>query len=146
MIRYLLAANIMPKVEKDHVLLRSIQTIVEDCNGYGPAAKRLGVDKMTVWRFCTSGRAIERNRARLAAAAKRYESESHGTDIIKRLLHFANPDKVTADDLRAIRNFCQKMIALVDAYEKMNEGIALTHAPSHGLSALADPTVPERGN
>ena len=110
----------MPKVQKDDVLLRSIQAIVNECGSCSRAARRLGVDKMTVWRFCTSGRAIERNRVRLADAVKRYENESSSVSIDEKLLHFANRDKVSADDLRVIRNFCQKMIALVDAYEKMN--------------------------
>lgn len=139
-------ANNMPKVQKDNALLRSIQMIVTECKGYSRAAKRLDIDKMMVWRFCTTGRAIERNRARLADAVKRYKSDSKSISIDEELLHFASRDKVTSDDLRVIRHFCQKMISLVDAYEKMNEGAALTEAPPHGLSAISDTTVPERGN
>lgn len=112
----------MPKVQRDDALLRNIEAIAQDCGGYSQAAKRLGVDRVVLWRFCATGCAIERNRVRLAEAAKRYANESSSTNIDEKLLHFANRSNVTTDDLQVIRHFCQKMISLVDAYEKMNEG------------------------
>jgi hypothetical protein len=105
----------MPKVQRDDGLLQRLQTIVKECDGYGRAAKRLGIDKMTVWRFCTRGCAIERTRMRLSEAVKSYEEDPSRIKLNAQLLHFANQDKVTAEDLRVIRHFCQKMISLVDA-------------------------------
>lgn len=136
----------MPKVQKDEALLQSIQAIVKECDGYSRTAKRLDVDRVVLWRFCATGCAIERNHTRLVDAVKRYRNESNKTDFDEKLLHFAKNDKVTADDLRVLRNFCQKMISIVDVYEKMNESAALMQPQPHGLSALSDTTVPERGN
>lgn len=136
----------MPKVQRDEALLERLNMVVKECDGYGRAAKRLGVEKMMVWRFCTNGCAIERTRVRLSEAVKSYERESSRITLNEQLLDFANQDKVTAEDLRVIRHFCQKMIFLVDAYEKMNDEAAQNGTRPQGLSAIPDTTAPERGN
>lgn len=134
----------MPKVQRDELLLKCLQAIVKECDGYGRAAKRLSVDKTTLWRFCTSGRAIERTRLLLSASAKRYEKDTNRFTLGRELSHLPKLETITTDDLQAIRHFCQKMISLVDAYEKMADDERLVSASSEALSVSPDATIPER--
>jgi hypothetical protein len=109
----------MPKTTLDESLTSDVRTFVEDAGSVSAAALRLGVERTMLWRFHSTGRAIERNRLLLRNALDGLENATkpenateHATQSIKVGLR-----TIASDDLTKLRTFFQNMIALVDAYE-----------------------------
>lgn len=116
----------MPKCKPDLALQERAHRFMQD-NGLtvSGAAAKLGVDRTTFWRFCESGRARGDTRALYSAAL-----EKRNTINQKNLAH----DAVKADspmartrrslqgglaghELKLIRNACEGVLVLLDAYE-----------------------------
>ncbi|WP_124470903.1 hypothetical protein [Burkholderia ubonensis] len=109
----------MPKIQPDEALLVEIRSFVRESGGASRAAAALGVEKTLLWRFCSSGRAIERNRSRLRdalsalknATAKRNVAESTAAVAVEAAQH-----QISASNLKEMRALFQNMITLIDAY------------------------------
>lgn len=106
----------MPKVVPDDRLAEQVRTFVDICGGCGSAARKLGVNRASLWRFCQSGRAIPRTRARLIAGLSEQESATEATENATIETTNPVPASISFDDLARLRAFFQTMIMLVDAF------------------------------
>lgn len=122
----------MPRVLEDVKLRDEVRQFVSDTGSISKAAQLLGFDRTTLWRFHNTGCALEQTRLKIQAALKRNESatnaSSHsGTESI--------PGKdlapVLGDELKVMRAFCQKMLAMIDMFEHQ------TSVAAHGATAPA---------
>lgn len=107
----------MPKVLKDEALQNEVREIVREAGGFTAASNLLHVNKVALWRFHETGCAILRTRTIIKNAVEHLKSE---TKFQKRETNEINQQVgVQLADLGVIRSFCQSMIALVDAYERI---------------------------
>lgn len=108
----------MPKVLKDDLLQDEVRAVVRETGSFTAAASMLHISKVTLWRFHETGCAIMRTRLAIREALRRIKSETNFTENVTNSISQEADVQVT--NLRTIRAFCQSMIALVDAYERVN--------------------------
>lgn len=109
----------MPKVQQNADLAIEVNKIVARLGSQASAAKHIGIDKTTLWRFLGTGRVIERNRKLLQQAVANEENE---TPLAANEMH---PERSEAngrasrlpEDLQRIRAMCQSMMTMIDMYE-----------------------------
>jgi len=110
----------MPKLKKDDKLHQDVQNFVQAAGGLPQAARQLGVNRVTLWRFCHTGCAIDRTRHKLSQGISRNKSATseytaHETSTIQTAPRF-----VSDEDLKTMRLFCNGMMALIDMYEQLS--------------------------
>jgi hypothetical protein len=122
----------MPRVSKDVELHGEVRAFVSNSGGVAKAARLLGFDRSTLWRFLKTGCALEQTRLKIQAGLKRNESATNAPlrNRMEAVLD-KEPVPVLGDELKVMRAFCQKMMALIDMYEHQ---VSLA---SHGASASA---------
>lgn len=108
----------MPRVETDEALLREVRRYVESAGGVTKAARALGMDRSTLWRYLQSGSAIERNRAKLRQVARSQENETTAQEsATNEQLPAASLAGCSIDELRKVRSMCRQAVMVIDWYE-----------------------------
>lgn len=107
----------MPKVNKDNELFEKVVAIIRSVGSVSEAARRLGVNKATLWRFSKGGRAIGRTRAALVQALALIESETARPSEPHRSQE-RGIEGFPVEDLRGMRELCNRMVAWIDMAEK----------------------------
>jgi hypothetical protein len=107
----------MPKIQPDHDLLFQVNKIVEKYGGCSPAAKYIGVDKATLWRFLKTGCAIERTRTTLRKAVELRKSATSIGGGGENETNLGKLATLSLDDLQRIKSMFQTMILVIDSYE-----------------------------
>lgn len=112
----------MPKCERDSELQAAIQNYIE-ANGLTPggAARRLGLERSKLWRFCQTGRAHGNTRASYRAALAREVQKTATLVADKAPVRAASfneaPGLPNERELKQIKKTCEGLLALVSAYE-----------------------------
>lgn len=113
----------MPKCATDPVLLEQmIDFIREHQLTVSAAATHLGVDRTTLWRFCTSGKAREDTKALYRESLIKCNTitatnTAHHKELIEGRKHLALQETLTERQLNQIRKACEGVLALLVAYE-----------------------------
>lgn len=117
-----MALGVMPKCESDPELQAAVHAFIkEHALTPGGAARRLGVERSKLWRFCQTGRAHEKTKSSYRAALTR-EAHKNATSVAvdsapaKRSLSEA-PGLPDERELKQIKKACEGLLALVHAYE-----------------------------
>lgn len=120
----------MPKVLEDVKLRDEVRQFVSNAGSISKAAQILGFDRTTLWRFHSTGCALEQTRLKIQAALKRNVS---ATNAAQRNSTESTLGKdlapVLGDELKVMRAFCQKMLAMIDMFEHQASQAA------HGVAA-----------
>jgi len=127
----------MPKLKKDDKLHQDVQNFVQAAGGLPQAAQQLGVGRVTLWRFCKTGCAIDRTRHRLSQGISRNKSATTESPAYETTTTQAPPRFVSDGDLKTMRLFCNGMMALIDMYEQLSLSRGATHiaVPSERANA-----------
>lgn len=110
----------MPKVQTDQLLHSEVSAFIDEVGGVARAAKLLGLERSTLWRFRKSGCALERTRKTISEAMKMRNKNATSASI--RDAHGTKAEDYVSlkqDDLVTMRAFCQKMLTLIDTYEAL---------------------------
>jgi len=108
----------MPKVAHDPLLQKRLQEFVDNHGNVAAAARMLGVDRATLWRFLERGMARIDTRQAYSAALEREAAKSE-TSVAVQAVAVAvgrNP-RLEERELRQIRRACEGVLALLNAYE-----------------------------
>lgn len=117
----------MPKVQRDNQLLARVTIFIAKSGGCSPAAQRLGVDRVTLWRFAQTGSALARTRERIKEQLALAESETNSiSDSALELL--GTQSSIPLGELRGIRKMCERMLAWVDKMEPQMLAVATQRA------------------
>lgn len=138
----------MPKISPDENLLMNVRALVAKNAGCSAAAKLIGIDKATLWRFLKTGSAIERNKAILRSAVEAAENEIHYRDSEANEANEAGAGSATGlslDDLQRMKSMCQTMILVIESYTASSlKGPGLGSAPDLSRNALRDGQMSRR--
>jgi|GEM_PF-6024773 len=111
----------VPKVAQDDELRTQLQQFIQASQMSIPqAARELGVDRVSLWRFLTTGKARKDRRQVYHASLARLRLEKTETKIP---VSVSLPERVTtplpvhARELRHIRRVCDSLLRMLDAYE-----------------------------
>ena len=115
----------MPKCATDPILLEQmVDFIRENQLTIRAAATQLGVDRTTLWRFCTSGKARGDTKALYRESLKKRNTitatnntHQHHEELIEGRKHLALQETLTERQLNQIRKACEGVLALLVAYE-----------------------------
>jgi hypothetical protein len=109
----------MPSVRTDDRLLAEVLAIQVVVGNKSKLAAMLGIDRSTFLRFCSTGKAIDRTRARIRKGLMRYKNEtteSHGKEN-------ASIGTVLTgnilEDMQTLRSLCNTVLTVLDGYEKL---------------------------
>lgn len=108
----------MPKVVTDNALLAEVLAIEKLVGSRSKLALQLGVDRATFWRFCRTGRAIDKTREAIRQGLMRNKSETTGS-IGKVEISIENSFGVNIHDMQSIRSLCNTVLTVLDGYEKL---------------------------
>jgi hypothetical protein len=117
----------MPKIQTDKALFAEVQAFVDKCGGASRAAALLNVEKTLLWRFYSSGKAIDRNRKRIRGALDAQKSATTGLSETKSepvIEAETGGRQVSPSSLREMRLMFENMIAMIDAYETLHQRVA----------------------
>lgn len=110
----------MPKVTQDVELQARLNEYLQ-VRGISVqrAATEFGVDRVSLWRFCTTGKARRDKRAEYRVALDRAMSLKSETSVsVEREVKKVKPKVSVGDrELRRIRQACESVLKLLDAYE-----------------------------
>lgn len=109
----------MPKCEVDLVLCEQMRRFIrENRLSVSGAATKLGVDRTTFWRFCSSGRARSDTRALYREALEKQISNTDMDVAVSSLAQGNHVPQARLPDieLKRIRKTCETVLALLDAY------------------------------
>jgi hypothetical protein len=106
----------MPKVLRDDHLLERVTAFVLHSGSCNAAATRLGVNRVTFWRFAKTGEALARTRMNIAQRLALVESETNSGSSIG-AQQFDGLNLVPLNELKGIREMCMRMLAWVDKVE-----------------------------
>jgi hypothetical protein len=106
----------MPKIAPDDNLLIEVRALVAKHAGCSAAAKFIGINKATLWRFLNTGAAIERNKAKLRAAVKEHENEPREPKSETSEADEGSRNRLSLDDLERMKSMCQTMILVIESY------------------------------
>jgi hypothetical protein len=106
----------MPKVITDDALLAEVLAIEKNVGSRSKLALQLGVDRATFWRFCQTGRAIDKTREVIRQGLMRNKNETIG----KVGISIENSFGVNIhDDMQSLRSLCNTVLTVLDGYEKL---------------------------
>lgn len=135
----------MPKISPDENLLMNVRALVAKNAGCSAAAKLIGIDKATLWRFLKTGSAIERNKAILRSAVEAAENEIHYRDSEANEAGTGSATGLSLDDLQRMKSMCQTMILVIESYTASSlKGPGLGSAPDLSRNALRDGQMSRR--
>lgn len=106
----------MPKIAPDDNLLIKVRALVAMHAGCSAAAKFIGIDKVTLWRFLNTGAAIERNKAKLRSAVEECENEPGERKSEKSEAGAGLQNGLSLDNLETMKSMCQTMILVIESY------------------------------
>ena len=121
----------MPKCESDPALQERVLCFIrENRLTKSGAAAKLGVDRTTLWRFCDSGRARGDTKALYCEALEKRNKSNLGDvalDAVKvggLVAHTRTSlaGGLAGHELKLIRNACEGVLVLLDAYEAQSLG------------------------
>lgn len=127
----------MPKLKKDDKLHQDVQNYVQAVGGLPQAAQQLGVGRVTLWRFCKTGCALDRTRHSLSQGISRNKSATTESPTQETTTTQTPPRFVSDEDLKTMRLFCNGMMALIDMYEQLSLSRGATHTALLGERASA---------
>lgn len=110
----------MPKVTQDTELQERLKSfLLERGLSIPQAANELGVDRVSLWRFSTTGRALKSKRAEYKNALDRATSIKTETSAAVSFRENSVGSQVPIEDreLRRIRQACESVLRLLDVYE-----------------------------
>jgi len=110
----------MPKLKKDDKLHQDVRSYVQAAGGLPQAAQQLGVGRVTLWRFCKTGCALDRTRHRLSQGISRNKSATTESPTQETTTTQTPPRFVSDEDLKTMRLFCNSMMALIDMHEQLS--------------------------
>lgn len=117
----------MPKVAQDVELQEQLNAFLRE-RGITPAkaAKEFGVDRVSLWRFSTTGKAREDKKAEYRNALARAAHQKSETSVAVSVKENRLGSQVSVGDreLRRIRQACECVLKLLDAYEVHFSGSA----------------------
>ncbi|WP_141100952.1 hypothetical protein [Roseateles aquatilis] len=106
----------MPSVTRDNHLLSRVAAFILLTGSVASAARQLGVNRVTLWRFANSGCAISRTRLALDRSLSALQSETAGTGVAEQQKpHASRPG--LAPELQGLRDLCTRVVSLIDALE-----------------------------
>lgn len=126
----------MPKLSKDVKLHQDVQNFVKAAGTVSQAARELGVDRVTLWRFYHSGCALDRTRHALSQAISRNKSVTTENLAHETTTTRTTPRVVSEEDLRTMRSICNGMMTLIEMYEQQLSG-GMTDIGMRGRRASA---------
>ena len=106
----------MPSVTRDNHLLSRVEALITLTGSVSSAARQLGVNRVTLWRFSNSGRAISRTRSELDRRLSALQSETPGTEVAEQRKPQGEREGL-ALEVRGLRDLCARVVALIDAIE-----------------------------
>jgi hypothetical protein len=106
----------MPKIDRDDNLLIKVRALVAKHSGCSAAAKFIGINKATLWRFLNTGAAIERNKAKLRSAVDKPENEPCERKSETSEAGAGARNGLSLDDLERMKSMCQTMILVIESY------------------------------
>lgn len=109
----------MPRVKIDNELQAEVLALESVIGNQSKLAVILGVDRSTLLRFRSNGRAIDKTRETIRKNLIRYNKEASGI-----------PEKVNAsigvtltgsiqEDMQMLRSLCTTVLTVLDGYEKL---------------------------
>lgn len=110
----------MPKVARDAELHERLKNfLLERGLSVAQAAKEFGVDRVSLWRFSATGKALENKKAEYKKALDRATSIKTETNTTVSFRENLVRSKVSIEDreLRRIRQACESVLRLLDVYE-----------------------------
>lgn len=123
----------MPRVPRDNQLLERATRFVQASGGCrNAAAGRLGINRVTFWRFMRSGSALARTRMHISKALDGFESETNGTKIAGVPDHLGDAAGPLSE-LQGIREMCLRMLAWVDVMEPRVLAASKQHKGKRGV-------------
>lgn len=129
----------MPKISPDENLLMNVRALVASNAGCSAAAKVIGINKATLWRFLKTGSAIERNKAILRSAVDAAESEPRDRDSETNEASTGPATGLSLDDLERMKSMCQTMILMIESFTASSlKGRGPSNAPDPARSSLRD--------
>lgn len=117
----------MPKVAQDVELQTRLNEYLQARGISVPhAATEFGVDRVSLWRFCATGKARRDKRAEYRDALDRAMSVKSETAVaVAHEVNRVKPEVSVGDrELRRIRQACESVLKLLDAYEGNLSGSA----------------------
>ncbi len=121
----------MPKCAVDSVLLEQMHCFIrENRLTVSGAAARLGVDRTTLWRFCSSGKARDDTKAlyqeallkRNVIAGGYVSDDAVDADALAVQAPSGSQGLLADRELKRIRRACEGVLALLDVYEAQQMG------------------------
>ena len=123
----------MPKVAQDDELRTQLQQFIQANEMSIPqAARELGVDRVSLWRFLSTGKARKDRRQVYHASLARLrleKTETTSAGSVSLSKRATMPPPVHARELLHIRRVCDSLLRLLDAYE----GVLLKHGSETSL-------------
>ncbi|MEH6461715.1 hypothetical protein V7714_17620 [Chitinimonas sp. JJ19] len=108
----------MPKVVPDVELQTRLNAFIKQRGiSIAKAAKEFEVDRVSLWRFSSTGRALDAQRTEYREALNRATQNQTETPRIVALPGAEQQVAVEAHELERIRQICESVLKLVDAYE-----------------------------
>jgi hypothetical protein len=116
----------MPKCEVDSALQDQVRDFVSESKlTVSGAAKILGVDRTTFWRFYNTGKARDDTKVqfrdalanRNKKAARPAADDSHRADAMGGQMGPQLPGDLTDREIRRLRRACEGVLTLLNAYE-----------------------------
>jgi len=108
----------MPKVVTDNELLAEVLALEVAIGSRSKLAIKLGVDRSTFWRFCQTGRAIDKTREAIRRGLMRNKNETNvNFGKVKTSIENSFAENIR-DDMQSLRSLCTTVLTLLDGYEK----------------------------
>ncbi|MDO9204147.1 hypothetical protein [Methylotenera sp.] len=109
----------MPRVVTDDELLAEVLAFEKTVGSRSKLAIKLGIDRSTFWRFCRTGRAIDKTREAIREGLMRNKNETNGNfGKVKTSIENTFVDNIR-EDMQSLRSLCTTVLTVLDGYEKL---------------------------
>ncbi|QDC44769.1 helix-turn-helix domain-containing protein [Methylophilus medardicus] len=109
----------MPRVKVDSELLAEVQALEAAIGNQSKLAHMLGVDRSTLLRFCSTGKAIDKTRETMRKGLIRYKNETTGSSEKVSASIGATLTGNIQEDMQMLRSLCTTVLTVLDGYEKL---------------------------
>ena len=109
----------MPRVRMDRELHAEVLKLEAVIGNKSKLAIKLGVDRSTLLRFCSTGKAIDKTRETIQKGLIRYKNETSDTPEKAHASIGATLTGNIREDMQMLRSLCTTVLTVLDGYEKL---------------------------